>query len=67
MGCLVSLLIENGVLTSQVVYEDPVPVLRTALEYLPRYLPRYPLGATLFMAAGVGTAGNLSTIYNIYT
>ena len=23
----------------------------------------YPLGATLFMAAGVGTAGNISTIY----
>ena len=41
MGCLVSLLIENGVLASQVVYEDPVPVLRSALEYLPRYLPTW--------------------------
>ena len=32
------LLIENGTLASQVVYEDPVPVLRSALEYL-HYLP----------------------------
>ena len=48
----------NGVLASQVVYEDPVPVLRSAQEYL----LIYPLGATLFMAAGVGTAGNISTI-----
>lgn len=41
IGCLVSLLIENGVLASQVVYEDSVPVLRSALEYLPRYLPTW--------------------------
>ena len=38
ISLLVTLLIENGVLASQVVYEDPVPVLRSALEYL-HYLP----------------------------
>ena len=40
ISLLVTLLIENGVLASQVVYEEPVPVLRSALEYL-HYLPTW--------------------------